>query len=203
MAEQVRIAKRLYRFLRKELSDRYWTWRGKGIRNPELPSCPRSMLFLCKGNICRSAYAEGYFQKIARERNLDGKRCSSAGFVVRMPIPSPDLAVQVAGTLGIEMTEHRSTLVTAKMIEDNDLVLVMEHGQALYLRREYPEHASKIFLLPLFDADASRERVPARRYNIPDPYGGTEEDFLESFRMVGRSIDGLLSMLQPPRDSLR
>lgn len=127
-----------------------------------------------------------------------GEICSrSAGLEVRVSVPSPDLAVQVAKTLDVDLTDHRSKPVTADMIEESDMVFVMEHRQAIFLRRTFPGHDPKIFLLPMFDTGPLPAWDYALRYNIPDPYGRSEKDFLECFRMIERSIEGFLLQSDP------
>jgi protein-tyrosine phosphatase len=171
----------------------YWRCMGPGIGNPKIPRSTGSVLFLCQGNVCRSPFAERYFRKIAENRNLHGIRSRSAGLEVRISVPSPDLAVQVAKTMGVDLMDHRSIQVTGDIIEESDIVFAMEHRQAVILRRTFPAHVSKIFLLSLFDADPHPAGDHVLRYNIPDPYGKSEEDFLECFRMIERSIEGFLS----------
>lgn len=175
------------------MSRLYWRCMGKRIQNPPILLFPKSILFICKGNICRSPYAGEYLQKIGRERNLGGIRSSSAGLLVRVSIPSPDLAIRVAMTLGVELEDHRSKPVTADMVENTDMIFTMEHRQAEIMRKSFPDHVRKIFLLPLFDTKPPQAGDYAFRYNITDPYGGSEKDFLECFRRIERSIEGFLS----------
>lgn len=171
----------------------YWRSIGNGIANPPIPRSPRSILFICQGNVCRSPFAEGYLRKIAGDRNLRGIRSLSAGIDVRVSVSSPDLAVRVAKTLGVDLMHHRSKPVTTDMVEDNDVIFTMEHRQAIFMRKAFPGHVSKIFLLPLFDTDPPRSGDNALRYNIPDPYGKEEKEFLECFRKIEGSIEGFLS----------
>jgi len=170
-----------------------WRCLGIGIGNPPMPRSPGSVLFLCQGNVCRSPFAERYFQKIARDGKLRGIRSRSAGLDVRVSAPPPDLAVKVAKTLAVDLADHRSKPVTSDMILECDMIFVVEHRQAAFLRRTFPGHDAKIFLLPLFDMDPPPAWDYALRYNIPDPYGKTENDFLECFRKIERSIEGFLS----------
>lgn len=183
------------------MSRLYWGCKGKRIQNPPIPNFPKVILFICKGNICRSPYAGRYLRKIAGDRNLHGICSRSAGLEVREPLPSPDLAVQVAKTMGIDLLDHRSMPVTEDMVEESDMIFVMEHRQAVFLRRTFPTHVTKIYLLSLFDSDPSQAGDHASRYNIPDPYGLSEKEFLECFRKIERSIEGFLSRSDLIRDT--
>jgi len=171
----------------------FWRGLGMAIGNPPMPHSPASVLFICQGNICRSPFAERYFRKIAGDGNLRGICSSSAGLDVQVSTPPPDLAVQVAKTLGVELMDHRSKPVTADMIENTDMIFTMEHRQAAFIRNTYPDHVQKIFLLPMFDTGPLPDWNYSLRYNIPDPYGKSEKDLLECFRKIESSIDGFLS----------
>lgn len=127
------------------------------------------------------------------ERNLGKIRSRSAGLEVRVSSPPPDLAVQVAKSLGVDLMDHRSKPVMAEMIEESDIIFAMEHRQAVFLRRTFPAHVPKIFLLSLFDTVPPLVRDHTLRYNILDPYGKSEKEFLECFRKIESSIEGFLS----------
>jgi protein-tyrosine-phosphatase len=135
----------------------------------------------------------GYLRKIAGDRQMRGIRSGSAGLDVQISSSPPGLAVRVAETLGVDLSEHRSKPVTRDMVADSDMIFAMEHRQAAAMRKTFPEHAQKIFLLPLFRSDPIPPGDHALRYNIPDPYGKSEKEFLECFQTIERSIEGFLS----------
>jgi len=193
LSETPAITQRAFRWIRTGLTGLYWRCLGKGIGNPPVPRSPRSVLFLCQGNICRSPFAERYLRKVAESGNPGRIRSRSAGLDVRVSAPPPDLAVQAAKARAVDLTDHRSKPVTADMIEESDMIFVVEHRQVAVLRRIFPGNDPKIFLLPLFGAGPPPAWNYALRYNIPDPYGKSEEDFLECFRMIESSIEGFLS----------
>jgi len=193
MPEASAISRRTVNWVRTGITALFWRCLGIGIGNPPIPHSPMSALFLCQGNVCRSPFAERYFRKIAGDGTLRGIRSLSAGLDVRVSAPPPDLAVKVAKTLDVDLADHRSKPVTADMIEESDMIFVVEHRQAAVLRRTFPGHDPKIFLLPLFDTDPLPVWDYALRYNIPDPYGKSERDFLECFRKIESSIEGFLS----------
>ena len=201
MPEAFAIGRQAIRWIRVGVTGLVWRCRGLGIGNPPIPGFPGSILFICQGNVCRSPYAGRYLRKVAGDTNLRGICSRSAGLDVRVSAHSPDLAVRVAKTLGVELEDHRSKPVTADMIENTDMIFTMEHRQAAFMRKTFPGHARKIFLLPLFDTNPPPAWDYALRYNIPDPYGKSEEDFLECFRMIERSIEGFMSRSDLHRES--
>lgn len=167
------ITRRVVRWIRARMTGMYWRCMGKGIGNPPIPRFPVSVLFICQGNVCRSPYAGRYLRKIAGDRNLRGICACSAGLDVRVSAPSPDLATRVAKTRGVELMDHRSKPVTTDMIENTDIIFTMEHRQAAFMRKTFPDHVQKIFLLPLFDTK-------------PPPGGISPCDTISLIRTVNR-----------------
>lgn len=166
-----------------------WRVRALGVRNPALPDSAARLLFVCKGNICRSPFAAH-----AASRILNGSwrptECVSAGLQVKEGLPSPPEAIQAARAHGIALDEHRATALTEALIERADLIIVMEVPHWWQLRRQFPTHANRIFLLPLLD-----ERRDAwssyERCNIVDPYGKPVEAFDVCYRRI---VEGLLGL---------
>src|SRR5262249_26111140 len=63
----------------------------------------RSILFVCKGNVCRSPFAAR-----AMERLCPGVRSSSAGYIGGDGRTSPAAAVRSAAEFDVSLEDHRS-----------------------------------------------------------------------------------------------
>lgn len=174
---------------KRPLKDAWWWWRGLSLRNPEPPAAPRSLLFICKGNICRSPYAERY----ARTLVDDDVRCDSAGIEVNQGNHPPDHAVAVAAERGISLSGLLPRELSAEMMDDFDMVVVMEGGQLTHLRERFEKHRAKLFLLPLFDKHSGS----FLRFNITDPYGKGVDDFRQCYTRIERCLQGLLEATRP------
>lgn len=115
------------------IADRYGTWRGmarlwltrlellvgQGGQAPADPAQVRRLVFVCHGNICRSAFAD----VAARQAGLHSM---SIGLSTRSGKPAHPPAVVAAAHLGIDMTAHRSTAIEDYVPMDGDLLLAME-----------------------------------------------------------------------------
>lgn len=185
------------RFVKRRLAapvvDACWALYGKKLKNPEVRGRTASFLFLCKGNICRSPFAERIARKMAGERGLRDVEVFSAGFDVSLSLPPPAEAVQAARSFGVILDEHRSTPLTEEMIRYSDAIIVMEAAHLVRLRRAYPSRRDYFYLLPLFRDGSEAGEGNYHRYNIGDPFGGELDRFLACYGRIARCVERLLA----------
>lgn len=182
------------RRLKRGLLDLYWTVRGRRISMPALPSKPRSVLFVCKGNICRSPFAEHLGIKLQNEGVISGLKFGSAGLHVAKPISSPDDAIRAAKRYGVCLESHRSQPISSELVSSYDMVIAMEAWQYAALQSSFPHHREKLFLLPLLDPHDQAERHGYAAFNIQDPYGGPLSDFDVCFERISKCVEGGLRL---------
>ncbi|HEX9001488.1 MAG TPA: hypothetical protein VGB07_16395 [Blastocatellia bacterium] len=170
----------------------YWGWAkkaGKRLKarifparlpvNTAKPQLQRGMKvgFLCFGNICRSPFAEAY----ARGKS-PAMEFSSFGFYPLNDRLSPVDAVEAARTFNVDLSSHRSRLLTAEMLETLDVVFVMDKRNLADMGRLFPQALQKTFYL-----NPEKE--------LSDPYGKSRETFIAIYREIARTIDGFLTPL--------
>jgi protein-tyrosine phosphatase len=95
------------------------------LRHPETV---RRVVFVCHGNICRSAFAH-------HEALKYGLNVASLGLSTSTGGRSPVQAIASAKRAGIDLTVHRATSWPDFKVQSGDLFLVMEVRQAHELRR--------------------------------------------------------------------
>jgi protein-tyrosine-phosphatase/glycosyltransferase involved in cell wall biosynthesis len=178
------------------LVDRWWQLRGRSLWNPPLPARAASIVFVCKGNICRSAFAHYFTLKELGSGGEEALRVFSAGLQARQGTSSPAMAIEAAKDFGIDLQPHRAGPLTEEMVAAADMLIAMEPGQIGEMRRRYPHKRRNIFLLPLFADGWDHKYFGWRRYHIQDPYGKGREAFVESFGRVKESVDGLIGKLK-------
>ena len=120
-----------------------------------------SVLFICTGNMFRSPIAEAVFRDQLQRDGLSGWTVSSAGTWTAPGQPPPRVTLELARSLGLDLSGHLTRLVDAPMLASSDVVLVMESGHKESLQVEFPESRKKVFLLA--------EVVKGMKYDIPDP----------------------------------
>lgn len=92
-----------------------------GIISPD-PSDVKRLVFVCHGNICRSAFAD----VVAQERGL---RTASFGLSTSAGGPAHEPAAAAALALGHDLSAHRTTKVEDFEARPGDLLLAMEVRQ--------------------------------------------------------------------------
>lgn len=139
-----------------------------------------SILFVCTVNRFRSPLAEAVFrQELEKAGYSAGWSISSAGTWTEAGLPAMPDAVLAAAELGLDISGHRSSPISAELVETNTLIIVMHENHKEALSVEYPEYMDKILLLT--------EAIGVAADSIPDPFV-TGESALEVARELIRLI---------------
>lgn len=164
--------------------------RRTAIRNLHRLHVPRSALFICDGNICRSPYAERACARAVRSEWSGiavpgGFAVRSAGFI-GPGRPSPPAALEVAADHGVDLTGHRSRILTPDAIEAAGAIFVMTQPQRTALVERYSAPSARVFLLGDFDPG----RIDTRA--IRDPIEQSGDVFESVYDRIDRCIDTVL-----------
>ena len=151
-----------------------------------MPQPIHSILFVCRGNIIRSALAAAYFVEQA-SKNGSVMKVKSAGMETHPGKPAHALAKEIAHQHGLSLQCHSTTPLSQDLIKESDLVLVMEVAQKDRLSKLYAQDRHKVFLLGQFCRNGSIE--------IDDPYCGTQEDFKACFGRIRESCNHLIQKI--------
>jgi len=147
-----------------------------------------TILFVCTGNICRSPYAAAITRTRLEGERRDHVSVRSAG-LMGPGRPVPKTSLEVTSHRELDLSDHRSRLVTAEDIRGTDLFICMEPRHRNELVRNHGADAARI--LCLGDLDPER---PDRRA-ILDPWGKGTEAFEASFDRIDRCLELLLRLL--------
>ncbi len=149
--------------------------------------------FVCLGNIVRSPLAEHLFKHVAKEARVgDQYQVESAATGSWHVGERPDARMRrVAASHGLKY-DGRARQFQISDLDRFDLILAMDRDNYAHLLSmvRTPEQQGKIHLLREFDPEGG-EYAP-----VPDPYYGGIEGFEETYRIVERSVRGLLEALR-------
>jgi protein-tyrosine phosphatase len=149
------------------------------------------VLFVCLGNICRSPLAKWIFTH----------RATSAGLIERLDIDScgtggwhagdgaDPRSVQIALERGLDV-EHTARKLNPYLDFERFAYLIAmdKSNHANILAAGGPRE--RVFLMRSFDR--SVEPARAAELEVPDPYYGGEDGFVNVYEMLDRACQGLL-----------
>ena len=148
---------------------------------------PGVVLVVCHGNICRSPYAAGALRRRLPAAFAAAVRVDSAGFVGPHRGAPPE-AIQVAAGRGVDLSGHRSKLLTPQMVAGADLIVVMEARQATTIAGFYRRARRDILVLGDLDP------WPIETRTIRDPFEQPAEVFEASYARIDRCLDELVRL---------
>ncbi len=174
----------------KVISASFGTWRGAirlGLSYGEVLTGQAALhrpadskvgriVFVCQGNICRSAFAD------VRARQL-GLPTTSFGLATRSGFPADPAAQRAAAALGVDISDHRTTARADFAARPGDLLLAMETRQ-----------------LRQIAADGDLARVPRDLLgswatppvpHLHDPYHLSDAYFLTCFARIESAVVAL------------
>ena len=130
------------------------------------------LVFVCKGNICRSAFAE----IVARAEGVDSISC---GIDTVEGAPANAAAVEAASRKGRNLGSHSTTRITSLSAREGDLFVAMEPWHAAYIEEHFGDGVP-CTLLGLWNSPV----YP----HIQDPYGSTTTYFDHCFSYIEQSV---------------
>jgi protein-tyrosine phosphatase len=145
----------------------------------------RTILFVCLGNIIRSAFAA----ELLRSRGLGRPelRISSAGLDAVPDEPAHPTAVQCARRFGVDLSAHRTRRLHRSDIEEADVLFAMEVDHDVEIQRRFPHCRDKIYLFGcLTDEDPQ---------DVADPVYAPKDVFEACFARIDRGVRRIVEML--------
>ncbi len=146
----------------------------------------RSMLFLCYGNINRSALADVMISTYAKDAGIS---VASAGFHHVVGRPADPVMVDVARQFGIDMNGIRSSCVTQRILHESDIIFVMEKSHYDRLIAMDAGVADKVYLL------GAHQRSTTCPVEIEDPYGRSRESYVACYKRIADAMDSIKAVI--------
>lgn len=148
-------------------------------------------MFICTGNICRSAMAEAMLKKILKEQNNDKIEVCSAGVYAETgDIPTKE-AVQVMQEYGIDLTHHHATNINDSPIEKMDLILCATASHKRAILQSYPNLIEKVFTIKEYAELAQSEND----YDISDPWGYSKVVYQECAKEIEMCLKAIIKKI--------
>lgn len=147
------------------------------------------IMFICTGNICRSAMAEWLLKKKIKEIERDDIEVYSSGIYAY----DGDLSTWEAKSImqdeyDVDMKNHKATNIKNSEIRKMDLILCATAAHKIAVIDIYPELKDKVFTMKEY---VNYEREYHHKIDIKDPWGYD----LDTYRSCASEIDECLELL--------
>ncbi len=124
-----------------------------------------TMLFVCRGNTCRSPMAAALCRQELRRCGVEEVEVLSAGSAALGSECVSALAVQTMREVGLDLSGHRARPLTMELVDRADRIFVMERAQRRSILEMAPGAAGRMAMLD-----------PSGR-DIADPHGSSLADY--------------------------
>ncbi|MSU69715.1 MAG: low molecular weight protein arginine phosphatase [Opitutaceae bacterium] len=152
---------------------------------------PGPILTVCSGNICRSPMAVGLLQHAlaAEPEPLKSLKVISAGAVARPgELVSPNSVIALKKAC-IDISGHRSQLLTAALVAEASLILCMSETHRAMIQLSFDPTPQNVYLF--------REFMPgAVDQEIGDPFGGPLQVYEAARDEMVEAMPSLLAFLR-------
>lgn len=148
----------------------------------------KKVLFVCMGNICRSAMAEGLLRHKIEQRGLDIAVDSAGTHGYHVGSTYDSRARAELAKHGIYVDDLRSRQIQVTDFEDFDVIFAADGNNLSDLSQQFGEAVNHV----------ERMTAYSQRFcgqDVPDPYYGGDEGFAQVYEMLEESIDSWLETL--------
>ena len=144
-----------------------------------------NIMFICTGNICRSAMAHWMLQKRAKEQNKDIKVYSCGVYAENGDTPTKE-AIEVMKEYNVDLTKHKATNIKNSNIEEMDVILCATLNHKNMVISMYPELKDKVFTMKEYAG------FPSNDLNISDPWSYGIDVYKNCAKEINQCIDKIL-----------
>lgn len=185
------------------------------------PGQRATLLFVCTGNVCRSAYGHHVLEALLVQRlgpDLAGLQVASAGTGINQALQPPDQILGLAAARCPEavapLTEHRPHALTAADVDGAVLVLAATDQHQDVVLDEQPGAARRAFTVLEFarlcaavldEGLAGGEGVAGlvrQCAELRERAGGRAEDLADPFRRSDAEYEAMAERLQPALEAI-
>ena len=140
---------------------------------------PKSrIVFVCKGNICRSAFAHWYMKDKVNNTVV------SFGLITDTGKPANNRILKQSEQVGIDLKSHLTTAFEDYQHKESDILVCMEPWQFKALRDRFP--SATITILSAY--------LNNPRLYLHDPYASSEAYVKTSLDLIKESVDNWIEL---------
>ena len=144
---------------------------------------PKKIVFVCTGNICRSALAEHMLNKMSADRGM-GLTAKSCGCGAQTYYQMPVEITALLASEGVTGVDHVPQLLNRRLLGWSDLCLTMTRAHRDHVLDLFPEFTAKIHILRPYCGLAGPD--------VEDPMGGSKEVYAACLDSIRQALEVLV-----------
>ena len=152
-----------------------------------------NIMFVCTGNICRSAMAHWLLVKKLKDLKIDNINVYSCGIWADHNDRPTEEAVQVMKKYGVDLTQHRPRSIRDVNIKSMDLILCATNSHKIMVQHDYPEVKDRVYTLKEY---VGYEKEFHKKIDLDDPWGYGEDVYRFCASEINECLDMLLEKLK-------
>jgi protein-tyrosine-phosphatase len=152
-----------------------------------------NILFVCTGNIFRSASAELLLKKYLKEQNISCMRVSSAGITAHKQSPITCVKKELL-KLGVDITKHVQRKLTQKIADSADIIVVMTNKQKQYIKEKFKKN-SILFNKICFSKDTDLYDETEKGYKNKRPQIFVNKYMLKTLYKIDKGVKKLIPII--------
>jgi protein-tyrosine phosphatase len=150
----------------------------------------KNITVVCTGNICRSPMAASLLAHAlqAEKEPLRSIQVHSAGVSAFAGDPASTNACRALKPVKLDISSHRSRPLSDQLADQSDLILTMTSGHIEAIRMQHPGLKAPVYRF--------REWIPSGSKEVPDPFGGPLDLYVETRDHLAEAIPSIISFLK-------
>lgn len=146
------------------------------------------IMFICTGNICRSAMAHKMLESKIKELNKNIEVYSCGTYAENGDIPTEEAIDVLKKNYHIDLTGHRATNIYSSEIEKMDIILCATTAHKAKIINMYPMLKDKIFTIKEYAGYIED-------INISDPWGCDYKTYVQCAAEINNCIDKIINKI--------
>lgn len=148
------------------------------------------IMFICTGNICRSAMAHWLLKQKLKDEKIEGIEVYSCGIYAQDgDIPTYEAKRVMQDEYGIDISGHRATNIKNSKIKEMDLILCATSSHKMAVIDMYPELKEKVYTMKEY---VNYNRKYHDEIDIKDPWGYDIETYRSCVAEIEECVNGIL-----------
>ena len=146
-----------------------------------------NIMFVCTGNTCRSAMAQGLLEK--RLKELGRKDIvRSCGIYAYDGDPATDESIEAIEEYGVDLKKHKATNIGKSEIKKMDLILCATNEHKKEVLKRYKELSEKTYTMKEYAGYKDS-------LDLADPWGYTMHTYRKCAQEIAVIIEKILEMI--------